>query len=247
MHIEKNICDNILGIIMNIKGKTEDTIKTRLDLERMGLRSTLHLLRDSDKLKMPPVPYTLSLPEKRKFCQFLKELKVPDGFSLNIFYGVNMKEAKISGLKSHGFHVILQHLLQLALLGLLTPSVQEAIIGLSVLFATLGTEDLRIKDLKQIQAQIPITLCKLEKEFPLTFFDVMVHLPTHLAHEAKFDVPVQFRHVYSIEQTMYTYKSYIHNRGQPEGSIVEGYLAYECMTICSSYLQNIETKFNHVH
>jgi len=81
MHIEKNICDNILGTIMNIKGKTKDTIKTRLDLERMGLRSSLHLLRDGDKLKMPPAPYTLSLPEKHKFYQFLKELKVPDGFS----------------------------------------------------------------------------------------------------------------------------------------------------------------------
>jgi len=62
MHIEKNIYDNILGTIMNIKGKTKDTIKMYLDLERMGLGSSLHLLRDGDKLKMPPTSYTLSLP-----------------------------------------------------------------------------------------------------------------------------------------------------------------------------------------
>ena len=111
MHIEKNICDNILGTIMNIKGKTKDTIKTRLYLEKMGLRSNLHLLKDGDKLKMPPAPYTLSPLERCMFCQFLKELKVPDGFSSNISYCINMKETKVSGLKSHGCHIILKHLL----------------------------------------------------------------------------------------------------------------------------------------
>lgn len=33
MHIEKNICDNILGTIMNIKGKTKDNLKSRQDLQ----------------------------------------------------------------------------------------------------------------------------------------------------------------------------------------------------------------------
>jgi len=32
MHIEKNIYDNIVGTIMNIKGKTKDTIKMHFDL-----------------------------------------------------------------------------------------------------------------------------------------------------------------------------------------------------------------------
>ena len=90
---------------MNIKGKTKDTIKTRLDLEKMGLRSSLHLLKDEDKLMMPPAPYTLSPLERRMFCQFLKELKTPDGFSSNISYCVNMKETKISDLKSYDCHI----------------------------------------------------------------------------------------------------------------------------------------------
>ncbi|XP_058009346.1 uncharacterized protein LOC131183171 [Hevea brasiliensis] len=42
MHIEKNICDNILGTIMNIKGKTKDGIKTRLDLQALNIRPELH-------------------------------------------------------------------------------------------------------------------------------------------------------------------------------------------------------------
>jgi len=103
-----------------------------LDLEKMGLRSDLHLLKDGDKLKMPHAPYTLYPLEKRMFCQFLKELKVPDGFSSNISYCVNMKESKISGLKSHDCHVILKRLLPPALHGLLAAPVHEALIELSM-------------------------------------------------------------------------------------------------------------------
>ena len=34
------------------------------------------------------------------------------------------------------------------------------------------------------------------------------------------------------------------NRCHPEGSIAEGYLAEECLTFCSRYLNDVETKLN---
>ena len=34
------------------------------------------------------------------------------------------------------------------------------------------------------------------------------------------------------------------NRSHPEGSIAEGYLAEECLTFCSRYLHDVETKLN---
>lgn len=34
------------------------------------------------------------------------------------------------------------------------------------------------------------------------------------------------------------------NRSRPEGSIAEGYLADECLTFCSRYLDGIETRFS---
>jgi hypothetical protein len=36
MHIEKNVMDNILGTILDIKGKTKDNHATRKDLQEMG-------------------------------------------------------------------------------------------------------------------------------------------------------------------------------------------------------------------
>ncbi|WMV46610.1 hypothetical protein MTR67_039995 [Solanum verrucosum] len=47
MHIEKNICDNIMGTIMNVEGKIKDTIKTRLDLQELKIRSELHPIQKS--------------------------------------------------------------------------------------------------------------------------------------------------------------------------------------------------------
>ena len=37
----------------------------------------------------------------------------------------------------------------------------------------------------------------------------------------------------------------MHNKSLPEGSIVEGYIAKECVTFCSRYLHDIETKHDH--
>lgn len=39
-------------------------------------------------------------------------------------------------------------------------------------------------------------------------------------------------------------KTYVRNMTYPEGSIAEGYLADECLTFCSRYLHNMETRFN---
>ena len=39
-------------------------------------------------------------------------------------------------------------------------------------------------------------------------------------------------------------KDYVRNRAYPEGSITEGYIAEECLTFCSRYLQGVKTVFN---
>ncbi|XP_039130942.1 uncharacterized protein LOC120267365 [Dioscorea cayenensis subsp. rotundata] len=72
----------------------------------------------------------------------------------------------------------------------------------------------------------------------------MVHLPIHLAWEAKVGGPVNYRWMYSVERYMHKLKGYVHNKSRPEGSIAEGYIAEECLTFCSRYLHGIETKFN---
>ena len=40
------------------------------------------------------------------------------------------------------------------------------------------------------------------------------------------------------------YKSSVRNKANPEGSIAKWYIANECLTFCSRYLEGAKTKFN---
>ena len=73
----------------------------------------------------------------------------------------------------------------------------------------------------------------------------MMHLPIHLPKEARLAGPVRYRWMYPIERYLLTLKRYVHNRSRPEGSIAKGYLAKECLTFCSRYLHDVETKLTH--
>ena len=59
---------------------------------------------------------------------------------------------------------------------------------------------LYVDELDRLQSWIALTLCHLEKILPPSFFDIMEHLPIHLAEEAKLGGPVQYRWMYYIER-----------------------------------------------
>ena len=94
-----------------------------------------------------------------------------------------------------------------------------------------------------MKEDIVLILCKLEKIYPLVFFDVMVHLAVHLPDEALLRGPMQYGWMYPIERRLGTFKRFIRNKARPEGSIAEAYTAYECMTQCSTYFSDIFTRF----
>ncbi|XP_077224998.1 uncharacterized protein LOC143858225 [Tasmannia lanceolata] len=245
MHIEKNVCDSVIGTLLNIEGKTKDTVKARLDLQEMKLRRTLHPMNNErNKTYLPPACFTMSPKEKEVLCNILKDIKVPDGYSSNISRRVNVRERKLSGLKSHDCHVLMQQLLPLAVRSSLPKNVSSVLIELCNFFRELCSKVLNVSDLLQLQDRIALTLCHMEKIFPPAFFDIMVHLPIHLADEAVLAGPVQYRWMYPIERYLLTLKSYVRNRSRPEGSIAEGYLAEECMTFCSRYFEGVESKLN---
>lgn len=85
MHIEKNICENVLGTLLNIEGKTKDTAKAWLDLEELGIREELHLIRNRDTFIVPPLAcYTLEANKRNSFCTWFKSVKFSDGYASNL-------------------------------------------------------------------------------------------------------------------------------------------------------------------
>ena len=53
-----------------------------------------------------------------------------------------------------------------------------------------------------------------------------------------------YRWMYPIERYLRTLNGYVQNKARPEGSIAEGYLSEECMTFCSRFLDDVDTKLN---
>ncbi|XP_042975438.1 uncharacterized protein LOC122306930 [Carya illinoinensis] len=137
MHIEKNIYDNILGTLMNIPGKTKDGINARRDLAELGIRRDLHLTEVGDRVIIPHAYFMLHGDERKQFCAWIKNVKLPDGFASNISRCVNVSECKISGMKSHDSHIFLQRLLPAAIGGYLRHDIRLALMELSTFFREL--------------------------------------------------------------------------------------------------------------
>lgn len=200
MHIEKNICDNFLGTLLNIERKNKDTEKARMDLEKLNIRPNLHLKRQADgSVEKPQASYTL-LPERRHcFSDFLRSIKYPDGYAANLSRRVNTSDGKITGLISHDFHVLIQRILPIGMRAYLDKEISTTLFELESFFREFCSKTLRKNDLYSMEGRIVIILCKLEKIFPPALFDVMVHLAVHLPREAILGGPVQFRWMYPID------------------------------------------------
>jgi hypothetical protein len=61
MHVEKNVCEALVGTLLDILGKTKDTLEARMDLEEMKLRKDFyHETLENGSKKLPTSCYTLS-------------------------------------------------------------------------------------------------------------------------------------------------------------------------------------------
>lgn len=127
MHIEKNICDNLLGTFLNIDGKTKDTANARLDLEDMGIRPDLHLDRDEDgnPIGLPEAWYTMTKEQKLAFCEFIRQVRFPDGYAANLAKCVSPDGCKLQSLKTHDCHILLQRLIPVGIRGIMDKEIYE--------------------------------------------------------------------------------------------------------------------------
>ncbi|CAL8167754.1 unnamed protein product [Prunus armeniaca] len=102
MHIEKNVCDSIIGTLLEIPRKNKDEIAARLDLLNMGVKTDLQPKYGKRHTRLPPGPWNLSKAEKRAVC--------------NSFYGMKvLEDSRLLGLKSHDCHTLMQQLLPVAI------------------------------------------------------------------------------------------------------------------------------------
>jgi len=59
MHVEKNVCDTLIGTLLNINGKTKDGLNARLDLIEMNIRGELAPIEMGKRTYLTPSCYTM--------------------------------------------------------------------------------------------------------------------------------------------------------------------------------------------
>ena len=71
-----------MGTVLDIDKKSKDSLNARLYLKMMGIRKELH--PKDGKTTFPRACYTLSKDEKKAVFQWLQNVKVSDGYSVNL-------------------------------------------------------------------------------------------------------------------------------------------------------------------
>jgi hypothetical protein len=193
---------------------------------------------------IPRAVYQMLPQGKNIFCTVIKYATFPDGYASNMYHKVNLEDKRLTGLKSHDCHIIMQDLMPLALCRSLPRSVAMPLIRFCKYFKVLYGKVIDADEMEHWEAEIAEILCQLEMIFPPSFFDMMVHVTIHLASEVRIAGPVQFRDMWSTERFVGRLKDFVQNMTYPEGSLAENYQFDECLTFCSRYLNGCATKFN---
>jgi hypothetical protein len=158
-------------------------------------------------------------------------LKVPSGYSSNFKRLVSVKAMKMNFnlMKSNDCHVLMAALLLVALRGIKTELVHDAVMSLCLFFNATEQKMIDEEKLLDLERRHFATLCLLEPTFPPSFFDLMLHLTTHLAREIWFLGPSYLHQMFPYERFYGFLKLLVHNRLFLEGAIVRGYETIEAV------------------
>ena len=94
--------------ILNVKGKAKDNPKARINLKVIYKKQELKLKEYNGQVLKPKARYVLGPNQIKQVCQWLRQLRFPDGYvSINARV-VKIDEGQLYRLKSHDCHVIMQ-------------------------------------------------------------------------------------------------------------------------------------------
>jgi hypothetical protein len=120
-------------------------------------------------------------------------LKFSDGYIAGFRRAVNLDSGKLSGMKSHDYHIFMERLIPLIFFGYLNDDVWKALVELNHFYRQLCAKEIKKEMMEKLEKEILMLICKLEKLFPLGWFNLMQYLLVHLPYEAKVGGPQQYR------------------------------------------------------
>jgi hypothetical protein len=105
--------------------------------------------------------------ERKEVLIWLQNLKFPNGYAAAFRRAVNLETGKLSGVKSHDYHIFMERLIPVIFCGYLNDDVWKALVGLSHFYRQLCVKKIKKEMKEKLEKEISVLICKLEKIFPL--------------------------------------------------------------------------------
>ncbi|KAK1628376.1 hypothetical protein QYE76_002691 [Lolium multiflorum] len=157
MHTVKNVAESLFHTCLNIPGKSKDNVKARVDVEKLCDRKKLHMQRPTGRRKnwfKPHADFCLDSIQKKEAFRWLKYVVMfPDGYCSNMIKGVNLSTGKVTGLKSHDYHIWIERLMPVILRGYLPEKIWRVLAELSHFFRTLCAKQICPMVIEKLQVQ----------------------------------------------------------------------------------------------
>jgi hypothetical protein len=186
MHQERNVGECIFSTCMSFVDKRKDNCKARKDLALLCNRPSLELKSRGGK---PHASICLKARDRKEVLIWLKNMKFTDGYAMGFRRAVNLDTGKLSGVKSHDYHIFIERLLPVMFHGYMDDDVWTVLAELRHFYRQLCAKDIKKDMMEKLEEEISVLLCKLEKKFSPRWFDLMQHLLVHLPYEAKIGGP----------------------------------------------------------
>jgi hypothetical protein len=90
-----------------------------------------------------------------------------DGYAAGFRRAMNLEAGKLSGVKSHDYHIFMERLLPVIFPGYLNDDVWKALAELSHFYRQLCDKESKKEMIEKLEKEIPGLICKLEETFPL--------------------------------------------------------------------------------
>ena len=191
-----------------------------------------------NKMLKSRVSYVLTNDEFQKFATCIESLRTSLGYSFDL--GKCIRKKNFGGLKSHDYHILMQQVLPLVLRGLMKRGPHMAVMRMLKVFRHLCTKVYNPASFASLEADVAESMALTEIEFPPSFFNVMTHLPYHLAQELDLCGPVSACWMYSVERYMKVLKNHVRNFARSEACMAEGYLKDKSIGFVTEYFQGFE-------
>jgi hypothetical protein len=247
-----NVAESIISMCFDVTNFSKDNVNARKDLATPYNCSSLEPKRNANgNLKRPQAPYCLKPAERKEIFRWLKKLKFPDRYASNIKPVVNVCTAKLNGLKSHDYHIIIERLMPVMFHDNFDDDLWKIFTKLSYFYRQICAKKVSKVMMQKLEKEIAVLVCKMKKIFPLGWFNAMQHLLVRLSWEAKVGRHAQFRWMYSQERELKKLRVTVRNKARVEDYIAEAFTCKEIMNFSSKYFSsannvNAHTSLYHI-